>query len=95
MISLLRGVLGLVLILGIALLFSNNRRRISWRLVSSGIGLQVVFAVFILYSDKLSSWFRPLGWPKALISRRARVRFQKRYSRMDILHLPTIVLMTE
>jgi len=68
MISLVRGVLGLGLILGIALLFSNNRRRISWRLVGSGILIQVVFAVFILYSDKLSSWFRPLGWPKALIS---------------------------
>jgi len=68
MISLLRGVLGLGLILGIAILFSNNRRRISWRLVSTGIGLQVVFAVFILYSDTLRSWFAPLGWPKALIS---------------------------
>ena len=68
MISLLRGVLGLGLILGIAFLFSNNRRRISWRLVGSGILLQVVFAVFILYSDRLSAFFAPLGWPKALIS---------------------------
>jgi CNT family concentrative nucleoside transporter len=68
MISLLRGLGGLVLILGIAILFSNNRRRISWRLVSTGILLQVVFAVFILYSDKLSAWFAPLGWPKVLIS---------------------------
>ena len=68
MISLLRGILGLGLILGIALLFSNNRRRISWRLVGSGILIQVVFAVFILYSDKLSAFFSPLGWPKVLIS---------------------------
>jgi len=68
MVSLLRGILGLGLILGIAILFSNNRRRISWRLVGSGILIQVVFAVFILYSDKLSAWFSPLGWPKALIS---------------------------
>jgi CNT family concentrative nucleoside transporter len=68
MTSLLRGLLGLGLILGLAILFSNNRRRISWRLVGTGIGLQVVFAVFILYSDKLSSWFAPLGWPKALVS---------------------------
>jgi CNT family concentrative nucleoside transporter len=68
MISLLRGVLGLSLILGIAFLFSNNRRRVSWRLVGTGILIQVVFAVFILYSDTLKSWFLPLGWPKALIS---------------------------
>jgi CNT family concentrative nucleoside transporter len=66
--SLLRGICGLLLILGIAILFSNNRRRISWRLVSAGILLQVIFAVFILYSDALRSWFGPLGWPKALIS---------------------------
>jgi CNT family concentrative nucleoside transporter len=68
MISLLRGVLGLVLILGIAILFSNNRRRISWRLVGMGVLIQVVFAVFILYADTLRSWFSPLGWPKAVIS---------------------------
>jgi concentrative nucleoside transporter, CNT family len=68
MISLLRGVLGLFLIISIAILFSNNRRRISWRLVFSGIAIQVVFAVFILYADKLRSWFWPLGWPKAAIS---------------------------
>jgi CNT family concentrative nucleoside transporter len=67
-ISLLRGVLGIMLILGIAILFSNNRRRISWRLVLSGIAIQVIFAVFILYSEKLSSWFSPLGWPKAAVS---------------------------
>ncbi len=68
MTSLLRGILGLTLILGLAILFSNNRRRISWRLVGAGIGLQVVFAIFILYSDRLSAWFAPLGWPKLLIS---------------------------
>jgi CNT family concentrative nucleoside transporter len=68
MISLLRGVLGIIVILGIAFLFSNNRRRISWRLVATGVALQVVFAVFILHSDTLGSWFAPLGWPKALVS---------------------------
>ena len=68
MISLLRGVLGLFLILGIAIAFSNNRRRISWRLVGMGVLIQVVFAVFILYADTLRSWFSPLGWPKAAIS---------------------------
>jgi CNT family concentrative nucleoside transporter len=68
LISLLRGVLGIFLILGIAILFSNNRRRISWRLVGMGILIQVVFAVFILYADTLRSWFAPLGWPKLLIS---------------------------
>ncbi len=66
--SIWRGILGLILILGIAFLFSNNRRRISWRLVGTGVGLQLVFAVFILYSDTLKAWFAPLGWPKALVA---------------------------
>ncbi len=68
MISLLRGILGICLILGIAILFSNNRRRISWRLVIGGILIQLTFAIFILYSDSLSRFFSPLGWPKLLIS---------------------------
>ncbi|MBM3293698.1 MAG: NupC/NupG family nucleoside CNT transporter [Candidatus Aminicenantes bacterium] len=67
-VSLLRGILGLALILGLAVLFSNNRRRISWRLVGGGVLLQVVFAVFILYGDRLKSLFAPLGWPKAALS---------------------------
>jgi CNT family concentrative nucleoside transporter len=66
--SLLRGLFGLCLILGIALLFSNNRRRVSWRLVGMGVFIQATFAVFILYADRLGSWFAPLGWPKAAIS---------------------------
>jgi CNT family concentrative nucleoside transporter len=66
--SVVRGVLGLLLILGIAFLFSNNRKRISLRLVASGLSIQLVFAVFIIYSDTLRGWFRPLGWPKGVIS---------------------------
>ncbi len=68
LISLGRGIFGLLLILGIAFLFSNNRRRVSWRLVGMGVLIQVVFAVFILYADTLRSWFAPLGWPRAVIS---------------------------
>ncbi len=68
LVTLLRGLGGIVLILGIAILFSNNRRRISWRLVLGGLAIQLVFAVFILYSEKLRGWFAPLGWPKDVIS---------------------------
>ena len=35
----LQGLLGIALILGLALLFSNNRRRINHRLVLTGIAL--------------------------------------------------------
>ena len=43
-----RGLFGMVVLLGIAFLLSNNRRRINWRLVAWGMGLQLVFALLIL-----------------------------------------------
>ncbi|MBL7775614.1 MAG: Na+ dependent nucleoside transporter [Saprospiraceae bacterium] len=43
-----RGLLGIVSLLGLCYLLSRNRRAINWRLVSSGIGLQLLFAVLVL-----------------------------------------------
>ena len=63
-----RGILGVLLILFIAFLFSENRRRISWKLVGKGLAIQLTFAVFILYSETLRSWFGPLGWLKDAIN---------------------------
>jgi CNT family concentrative nucleoside transporter len=42
------GLMGVVLILGIAFLLSNNRKAINYRLVFSGLGLQLILALFIL-----------------------------------------------
>lgn len=41
-------VLGIVVILGLAWLFSTERRRISWRVVGWGLGLQLAFALLLL-----------------------------------------------
>ena len=49
-----RGLLGLVAFLGLALLFSNNRRAINWRLIATGMGLQIVFAALVLHVG----WFK-------------------------------------
>ncbi len=62
--GLFRGILGLILLLGIAFLFSNNKKNINWRLVISGIVLQVIFAILILKGDFLGTIFSPLSWPK-------------------------------
>jgi CNT family concentrative nucleoside transporter len=40
--------IGIVTILGAALLFSKNRRAIPWRTVSWGLGLQILIALFVL-----------------------------------------------
>ncbi|MDO5038365.1 NupC/NupG family nucleoside CNT transporter [Clostridium sp.] len=42
------GLIGIIVILGIATLFSDNRKKINWRLVGIGLALQVVFALIIL-----------------------------------------------
>ena len=51
----LTGLLGILLMLGIAFLMSNNRKRIDYKLVLWGLGLQLGFAVLILKT--------PIGLP--------------------------------
>jgi CNT family concentrative nucleoside transporter len=46
--SLLRGLLGLIVLLGICFLFSTNRRAISWRVVIFGLLFQLVLAIAVL-----------------------------------------------
>lgn len=68
LVSLLRGLLGLTVILGLAFLASSNKKNISWRMVGSALGLQVVLAIFLLKGAEMGEWFAPLGWPKAFFS---------------------------
>lgn len=65
--GLIRGIIGIVVLLGIAWLFSNNKKRVNWRLVGMGLLIQIVFAIFIIESEPLKSFFFPFGWPKAAI----------------------------
>ncbi|MBK8923975.1 MAG: Na+ dependent nucleoside transporter [Saprospirales bacterium] len=46
--SISRGLLGMASLVGICYLLSRNRRAIKWRLVGSGIGLQLAFAILVL-----------------------------------------------
>ncbi len=55
------GLLGILLILGIAFLASNNRKAINYRLVISGILLQVVIAVMVLKVPPITRFFQGLG----------------------------------
>ena len=42
------GVIGIIIILGLAFLWSNNRKKINYRLVITGLLLQIALAIFIL-----------------------------------------------
>jgi CNT family concentrative nucleoside transporter len=48
LIDILRGVLGMAVLVGISILLSHDRKNIDWKLVISGIGLQVILALGIL-----------------------------------------------
>ena len=42
------GLFGLAVLIGIAWLFSNNRRAVDWKLVATGLSLQIGFAALVL-----------------------------------------------
>ncbi|MFC0184298.1 concentrative nucleoside transporter, CNT family [Pseudarcicella hirudinis] len=56
------GLLGIVLILGLAYLMSNNRKAINFRTVGVGLALQAGLAVFILKTDVGQAIFQWLGF---------------------------------
>lgn len=51
----LQGLIGMILLLGIAFILSNNRRKINYRIVGWGLSLQFIFGILILKT--------PLGKP--------------------------------
>ena len=57
------GILGIFTILGIAFLMSNNKKNIDLRVILWGLGLQLLFGVFILvtpFGKPIFSWFDTL-----------------------------------
>jgi len=57
----LRGLLGLAAMIGIAFLFSRNRKAVDWRLVGTGLGLQIIFAVLVLKAPFVSDAFEVIS----------------------------------
>ncbi|HEX4852153.1 MAG TPA: nucleoside transporter C-terminal domain-containing protein, partial [Puia sp.] len=55
------GLIGIALIFGVAFLFSNNRRRINYRVVFSGLLLQIIIAVLVLKVAPVTRVFQFLG----------------------------------
>ncbi len=62
------GVLGMVTMIGLAVLMSYDRKRINWRLVASGVALQVGFGLIVLKTSVGRAFFQTLGnWISALL----------------------------
>ena len=57
----LAGLIGIAVLIGFGVLLSSNRRAINWRTVAWGIGLQIVFAIFVLRIDFGRRLFMKIG----------------------------------
>jgi len=59
--SFYRGVLGMVVLLLLAVLFSANRKAINWRTVGTGIALQIIIAIGVLKIPFVQVVFEHIG----------------------------------
>jgi CNT family concentrative nucleoside transporter len=59
--SLFRGMLGMSFIIFLAWLFSTNRKAISWRVVGTGLIIQLILALAILYVPFVQTIFDVIG----------------------------------
>ena len=55
------GLFGLAVLIGIAFLFSNNKRAVDWRLVATGVALQIAFAALVLLVPGGKDAFEAIG----------------------------------
>lgn len=59
--TIIRGILGMLALVGICYIFSSNRRAISWKVVATGLLLQVVLALGVLYIPFIQGFFEFAG----------------------------------
>ena len=57
----LRGIIGIVVLIGVAYLFSSHRKKIDWKLVIAGLLLQVIIAILVLKVPFVRSAFDFIG----------------------------------
>ncbi|MGH1337322.1 MAG: NupC/NupG family nucleoside CNT transporter [Aureispira sp.] len=60
--DILRGLLGIVVMLLVLYGLSANRKAIDWKLVVLALGLQIVFGMAVLYVPFVRSGFDAIGW---------------------------------
>lgn len=59
--TLWRGLLGVIVIIGSAYLLSKDKKRIDWKLVGTGLVLQLLFALAVIYVPVVGAFFELLG----------------------------------
>ena len=59
--SIMFGLVGLAVLLAIAIAFSSNRSKIRWSQIGMGIGIQIIFAIFVILTPWGSIFFNWIG----------------------------------
>jgi len=60
-VTILRGLLGMLVLIAIAFVFSSNRKAVSWKVVITGLILQVLLALGVLYVPFIQVFFEFAG----------------------------------
>ena len=55
------GIFGLITLIAIAVVFSNNKKKIPWKQVGIGVGLQLLFAIFVILTPWGAVVFNAIG----------------------------------
>ena len=61
LVRLLRGMMGMAVLIGIAYVFSNNRKAVNWKMVGTGLLFQLILAIGILYIPFVQVFFEFIG----------------------------------
>ncbi len=61
LVRLLRGMMGMAVLIAIAYVFSNNRKAVNWKMVGTGLLFQVILAIGILYIPFVQVFFEFIG----------------------------------
>ena len=60
--NILRGIMGMIFLVGLCFLFSNNRKAINWKVVIIGIVAQIAFAIGVLTKGRLNFFRILIEW---------------------------------
>ena len=60
-INIIRGLFGMLVLIGIAYVFSTNRKAISWKVVGIGLSIQILVAIGVLQVPFIQAFFEIIG----------------------------------
>ncbi len=58
LVNILRSIIGTAILIGICVLFSKNRKHINWRLVVSGLLIQIILALLVIKIPAFTGFFK-------------------------------------